>query len=216
MRLDADRLAAQLESSPDDPVAWLRAQPSAVRSLPASPWARWILLALHRHRARQAFVQEVVRERLDGWFGFQRRIPQTGVVPGLEEWHYRFHGIGCCLTHVDGTELDVDFEHGEPLLDAWFYDRWLECAAALALVGHEEVLREAGTAEALLVLAWLRGQPAERAFEPVGTLVEMPGGPRRVYTIDELLDAELEPMTFEVATAFWALYEPLVQRWNAH
>jgi hypothetical protein len=34
--------------------------------LPGDPWARWLLLALCRHEARQAWVGEIVRGRLGG------------------------------------------------------------------------------------------------------------------------------------------------------
>jgi hypothetical protein len=34
--------------------------------LPGDPWDRWLLLALCRHEARQAWVGEVVRGRLGG------------------------------------------------------------------------------------------------------------------------------------------------------
>jgi hypothetical protein len=50
-------------------------------------------------------------------------------VLGLPGLSYYFHGIGCCLTHDDGTELDVNFdENGAEGIDSWFYDRFLSTA----------------------------------------------------------------------------------------
>jgi len=109
-----------------------------------------------------AFVERVVRERLDGWFGGRRSIPQRGPVPGLDQWRHRFHGVGCCLDHVDGTELDVDFDDhggGAPVLDVWFYDRWLETTRSPGLL--ESRLTMAGpwmaTLEPLRDLGLLEG-----------------------------------------------------------
>jgi hypothetical protein len=114
-----------------------------------SPWDRWVLVALHRHVARQRFVEQIVREHLSGSpealaeagsFGHPTQIPGTGEVPGLPEWCYRFHGRGCCLNHPDGTVLDVDFdEHGSTSIDPSFYQRFLESAPNLGWL--ESLLR---------------------------------------------------------------------------
>ncbi len=90
----------------------------AQKSLPLSPWDLWTLFYLVRHRKRQEFVAETIRHRLGGKLemlsglgaaGHPER-PQSGVVPGLPEWEYYFHGIGCCLTHrMTGEGIDVDF-----------------------------------------------------------------------------------------------------------
>src|SRR5262249_34525420 len=109
-----------MSSMPEDVLSW-----RPTHSLPCSAWDRWVLLALHRHRARQAFVEVVVHERLGvtaselGRAGaFAHPDEKHGVVPGLPTWHYEFHGRGCCLTNVDGTEIDVDFdEHGAASVD---------------------------------------------------------------------------------------------------
>lgn len=111
------------------------------RSLPCSAWDRWVLVAIHRHAVRQRFVEDVVRERLGGSpnaiatggaFEHPEHLPGAGPVPGLPQWHYRFHGIGCCLTHADGTTLDVDFdEHGSRSVDPWFFQSFLESKADL-------------------------------------------------------------------------------------
>jgi hypothetical protein len=45
-----------------------------------------------------------------GALGHPEDIPQSGLVPGLTDWEYFFHGKGCCLTHRgSGEAIDVDF-----------------------------------------------------------------------------------------------------------
>jgi hypothetical protein len=83
-----------------------------------SPWQTWTLLFLVRQHARQNWVAETIKFRLGadleamaqaGAFGHPD-VPQSGLVPGLTEWEYYFHGGGCCLTHrVSGESIDVDF-----------------------------------------------------------------------------------------------------------
>lgn len=115
---------------------------TAVHSLPEagclpSPWATWTLIGLVRHRRRQLWLAEVVATRLDGdpeaiarmgAFGHPPGVPQHGLVPGLTEWEYFFHGKGCCLTHRGtGAAIDVDFfgPTGE-YFDVFFYLRHLK------------------------------------------------------------------------------------------
>src|SRR5262245_29296652 len=129
---DTDRLAqfdrfwqALAGLDPDatpDPAAWA-SLPDPGRLPP--PWLTWTLITLVRHRDRQRWVGDVVRNRLDGdllrvaragSMGHPEGRPQRGPVPGLPEWEYFFHGIGCCLTHrVTGEEIDVNFfgDHAE-------------------------------------------------------------------------------------------------------
>lgn len=136
-----------------------------------------MLLALHRHRSRQAFVEEVVRDRLEIAPDHEARVvdallarPVTasGVVPGLEQWHYGLGGLRCQLTHVDGTTLVVEFdEHGSISIAPEHYQRWLVTAAARGIVERRlgrsrawmaslDPLREAGllrgTAESIRVV----------------------------------------------------------------
>jgi hypothetical protein len=93
-----------------------------------SPWAVWTLFSLVRHHSRQQWVAETIRDRLGAELGAlavagafaHPAVPQSGLVPGLTEWEYYFHGRGCCLTHrVTGQSIDVDFydETGD-----WFDD----------------------------------------------------------------------------------------------
>lgn len=103
--------------------------------LPCSSNARWLLLCLYRHIPRQAWVGEVVGERLGGdlneigrfgGFGHPEDVADDRV-PGLPAWSFRFHGIGCCLTHDDGTCLDVDFRNGRAdRIDPYFFQLFLE------------------------------------------------------------------------------------------
>src|SRR4051812_3923281 len=81
----------------------------AVRALPdagelPSPWDTWALVGLVRHRERQLWLGEVVATRLNGSLpeiahmgalGHPEGQPQSGLVPGLTEWEYYFHGKGC-------------------------------------------------------------------------------------------------------------------------
>lgn len=120
---------------PDDLAAFLRGLPEPGR-LP-SPWETWSLIGLVRHRRRQAWVAEIIEERLGGFLpslatlgalGHPDQIPQSGTVPGLPEWEYYFHGRGCCLTHkVDGDSVDVDFwDDSADYFDTFFYTSYLQ------------------------------------------------------------------------------------------
>src|SRR5262245_16873214 len=97
-----------------------------------SPWDVWTLLGLVRHRELQYWVADVVRSRLGGdpamlagvgAFGHPEHLPQSGIVPGLPDWEYFFHGRGCMLTRrKDGLEIDVDFvDERAEFIDAFFY-----------------------------------------------------------------------------------------------
>jgi hypothetical protein len=48
-------------------------------------------------------------------------------VPGLTDWEYYFHGVGCCLTRrADGEAIDVDFHDGSAeYFDLFFYRNFL-------------------------------------------------------------------------------------------
>lgn len=103
--------------------------------------ARSLLVALFWHLDRQKWVGEVargLRADLDkigrfGWFGHPR--DRSGVAADWSGWRYDFHGAGCCLTHDDGTTLDVDFVEGSTeWIDPWFYQSFLDSAAHLALI----------------------------------------------------------------------------------
>ena len=108
--------------------------------LPLSPWDIWMLLCLIRHRDRQQFVAETVAYRLQGdhnalaamgAMGHPER-PQQGIVPGLLDWEYYFHGRGCCLTHrVSGESIDVDFyDASADWIDDLFFIYYLRSLSA--------------------------------------------------------------------------------------
>ncbi len=100
------------------------------------PWLTWTLFALRRHLERQRWVGEIVRHRLGGSLSDlsisgalgHPPIPQSGLVPGLTDWEYYFHGRGCCLSHrVTGETIDVDFHDGTAdCIEHWFFRRFLE------------------------------------------------------------------------------------------
>tara|TARA_R100001132_G_C3274043_1_gene96116 strand:- start:1189 stop:2718 length:1530 start_codon:yes stop_codon:yes gene_type:complete len=100
-----------------------------------SPWATWTLFSLIRHRQRQAFVAEIVRDRLGvrlehlAQHGYGAHPPDKGygVVPGLADWDYNLHGRGCCVTNrLSGVEIDVDFfEDTSDWFEPFFYQCYL-------------------------------------------------------------------------------------------
>jgi hypothetical protein len=116
--------------------------PAFLKSLPApstlpSPWLTWMMIGLFRHRERQAWVKSVVIHRLQadieaissrGYSGHPSHLKPTGTVPGLPEWDYDFHGIGCRLSHkVSGEEIDVDFRgDSAEYFDEYFYSNYLK------------------------------------------------------------------------------------------
>jgi hypothetical protein len=116
--------------------------PAFLKSLPPpstlpSPWLTWMMIGLFRHRERQAWVKSVIIHRLQadieaisshGYSGHPSHLKPTGTVPGLPEWDYDFHGIGCRLSHkVSGEEIDVDFRaDSAEYFDEYFYSNYLK------------------------------------------------------------------------------------------
>lgn len=102
-----------------------------------TPWQFWTLLSVIRHQGRQKWVAKIVRERLRG-SGHSlapgrassnlQDVPQKGVVPGMIEWEYDLHGMGCCITHrVTGEAIDVNFHDDEgSWIDPFFYIKYLK------------------------------------------------------------------------------------------
>lgn len=109
------RIATIVDSPSIDPELWngWLSQPSIL-----TPWQSWTLLVLVRHRTRQELVADIARFRLkadlariaeSGALGHPD-IPVKGVVPGLTDLEYLFHGCGCAVTHrISGEMIDVDF-----------------------------------------------------------------------------------------------------------
>lgn len=101
-----------------------------------SPWVIWTLIGLVRHRRRQFWVAQVVTERLGGHLpalatggalAHPAHIEQSGLVPGMTDWEYDFHGRGCRLTHRGtGRVIDVDFfGPTAEYFDLYFYVQYL-------------------------------------------------------------------------------------------
>lgn len=106
------------------------------------PLEGYVLVSLLKHERRQKWVGYLVESRLRGdgaqlarfgAFGHPEGIEQQGDVPGEPNWRYFFHGRGCCFTHEDGTEIDVDFaDDGSSLdIDTYFYQNYLRSTAML-------------------------------------------------------------------------------------
>jgi hypothetical protein len=102
-----------------------------------TPWETWTLIGLVRHRKRQYWVRNIINTHLSGdsatlarmgSMGYPEGVKQSGIVPGMLEWEYYFHGRGCCLTHkVSGESIDVDFwDDTAEYFDVFFYTRYLE------------------------------------------------------------------------------------------
>jgi hypothetical protein len=103
------RLWRALQKAHREPPADLT---TAIRALPdvgqlPPPWATWTLISLVGHRDQQQWFFSLVYNTPGG--GAQN-LPDSGLVPGVPEWEYCFHGIGCRVTHrVTGETLDFDF-----------------------------------------------------------------------------------------------------------
>jgi hypothetical protein len=137
-----------------------------------SPWVTWTLIGLVRHRRRQQFVTEVVDTRLRGL----RTSSSSGLVPGLTDWEYAFHGRGCLLTHR-GTGLRIDLDFYDPpgeYIDFYFYR------------DHLQSLREPEPPEERLIALHRSLEPIRLAvadLRTAGFLVPLEGGPPHVFRI---------------------------------
>lgn len=101
-----------------------RARSSTVK-LP-TPWESWTIISLLRQRDRQVWACEIVADRL-----VQLEVA-AGTIPGMPEWEYCFHGLGCCLTHkVTGEQIETETGEG---FDYFF---WVENLASLRNPGPD-------------------------------------------------------------------------------
>jgi hypothetical protein len=116
--------------SPEEPI-----ESATGPDLGISPWALWLLFGLIRHEPRQRWVAQIAGERLGadlrgistaGAFAHPED-EDSGLVPGLTDWMYSFHGRGCCLTsRLTGESIDVDFYDGTAeWFDDYFYLNFL-------------------------------------------------------------------------------------------
>jgi len=99
-------------------------------------WEIRVLIALAKHLKRQDWAANVVVSHLGGdlellssrgALGHPKHISGNGVVPGLTDWEYNFHGVGCRLTNrLSGEAIDVDFVDGDGKnVDPFFYTDYL-------------------------------------------------------------------------------------------
>jgi hypothetical protein len=118
------------------------------------PLEVYLLVSLLKHERRQRWVGLIVESRLSaegeklgrfGAFGHPEGIDQKGPVPGEDDWSYFFHGRGCCLTHTDGTAIDVDFadDGSTQEIDPYFYLQYLTSAKNLDWC-EKKILGQAG------------------------------------------------------------------------
>ena len=107
-----------------------------------SRWELWALIGFERQERRQKWVGYIVESKLRGAgdelaergvFGHPEGISQEGEVPDMPDWRYHFHGRGCCLSHSDGTRIDVDFgDDGSAVeIDPFFYSDFLASSPKL-------------------------------------------------------------------------------------
>lgn len=120
-----------------------------------------VLVAAYKHIEKQKWVAGVVATILGtdleelgrlGGFAHPEHIPQAGKVPNMPGWKYYFHGIGCCLTHEDGTEIDVDFPEGRyDVIDPYFFGNYISSLSSPSVLesrlGSIESLSNAWMAE---------------------------------------------------------------------
>src|ERR1700746_1527380 len=97
-QLEALLTAFNRRGEPRDLAALLQNLPGP-RALP-SPWQTWALIGLVRHRERQLWVADIIRNRLRGApadlaalgaLGHPEAVPPSAPVPGMSEWEYYFH-----------------------------------------------------------------------------------------------------------------------------
>lgn len=166
------------------------------------PWSTWLLLGLCRHQRRQAFVGQVVRERLGlplealGSAPRPPGLPPRGAVPGLPHYEYELHGIGCRLVDLrDGSVVDVDFPQGQTRhLDPWFYAQYLGSLRAPARVERQLIrpppcaaawelelgrLRELGLMQGatLTAVGWRLGRPLRALADRLEEVEACPAPP---------------------------------------
>lgn len=105
-------------------------------------WELWPLVAFLRHERRQKWVGYLVESKLrgsgvelagKGALGHPEGFEQEGEVPDTPGWRYFYHGRGCCLSHDDGTSIDVDFadDGSATEIDPYFFSNYLASVPVL-------------------------------------------------------------------------------------
>ena len=189
-----------------------------------SPWAAWLLVCLIRHHERQLWLAHTIQSRLQadltalaavGYLGHPD-VPGHGLVPGLTDWEYYFHGIGCCLTHrITGESLDVDFyDQTGDWFDVYFYINYLKSLKAPEFAEHRliklhpslETLRLAF--EELLEADLLVQHPESRMLRlhPDGFLLE-----DKLDSLEDRWNQPQERILVAAALGDWLLVEQELQ-----
>jgi hypothetical protein len=113
----------------------IRKQPPLIDLPPNLVWA---IVDLVEYRALQDWVGKIAVERLGadlaligghGYGGHPEKY--SGIVPGLPNWRFNFHGIGCYFENIDtGETIDVDFIGGNTeTIKSFFFQVYLESLA---------------------------------------------------------------------------------------
>lgn len=186
-----DALQQVEKGPPKDLNEWMMESPKP-EFLP-SPWDTWTLIGLVRHRTRQYWVADIMRTRLGGnpedlatrgSFGHPTAVARSGIVPGMPEWEYYFHGRGLCLSHkVDGTDIDVDFfDDSADYFDAYFYRRFLDS------------LKKPNSVEQRIRELFPTTEPVHLSIQDLlkrGALLTKPGGGSNAFRVaSELLERQ--------------------------
>jgi hypothetical protein len=93
-----------------------------------------------------------------------------------------------------------------------------EAACALGVIGSSQaiaILREVESPESQTIVALLGGQAPVNGPEPIGQLIEWEGEVKRVYRMDEVMDAQVGDFTAASFARMQEQYGPLVRRWLA-
>lgn len=97
-----------------------------------TPGEFWTVVCFVRYLSRVEWGAKLVAARILA--GPEKLLPENtphhGIVPGVPDWEYMFHGIGCRLTHrLDGTTIDWDAHGSVPgiqYVDDWFFLSYLD------------------------------------------------------------------------------------------
>ena len=218
--IDRHRIQEAIESneaSVDDAEILEAAKRPAVLGI--DPQETYAMACFLRHERRQDWVRLIVESRLlkqgsdfaaKGAFALDESEEQDGAVPGEPGWKYYFHGRGCCLTHEDGTIIDVDFadDGSAREIDRYFYNNYLAsrpapdwCEAKLA---QPKCMRDAWHFDlerlksfGFLTIDWrfsitAAGREFAEGVEPLVDAIDSPADASRLRTLLLCLAGDLE------------------------